>query len=579
MNSIFHQFASFYRFISGYSDHPFGALKTAAVAQLQGARCDEMAHAISSLVQRRRWVSDAVFRFMTRTFLAWLLVFISSVTGLAAAERINHDGRLLGPQVVVSSPLLFNTAAADAVVSSLQIMPRDSAWNEDISGRPVAANSTAMIQNIRLDVVNANRQRVVVFKEMNYVLVPNLQPLTTINFTGYPSESDDLTGSSPRHLGAWPIPSMMPVESWPSEQPAGLSNADWQMDINGSGGDRHAIIVMPGTGFLWETWQAIRTTNTPAWEASNGAKFPLTTNAPRPAGWTSGDAAGLPMFPALVRFDEVQRGTIEHAMRIVVKRSRQAYVYPASHFAGSTTDVNVPAMGQRLRLKSLFVVPPSWSSAEQAIARALKKYGALVADNGNFFSISICPDDRWPATAFDHLSTNAGADFCDITNFEVVDATGASEGPRSAGAPTADAGIDRTILASTTLTGAATGTGITSTWSLYATPTPPGTATFNDAQSLTSSVTFSNQGTYTVVLKVSDGVHTPAYDAAVFTITNGSEAPGTTTSSGGSSGSGADSGGGGCGVGSTLACLVAAGTALGWIAFRFRIPASKPHVS
>ena len=518
---------------------------------------------------------------MKRTCSAWLLVFISSVTGLAAAERINHEGRLLGPQVVVSSPLLFNTAAADAVVSSLQIMPRDSAWNEDISGRPVAANSTAMIQNIRQDVANANRQRVVVFKEMNYVLVPNLQPLTTINFTGYPSESDDLTGSSPQHLGAWPIPSMMPVESWPSEQPVGLSNADWQMDIHGSGGDRHAIIVMPGTGFLWETWQAIRTTNSPAWEASNGAKFPLTTNVPRPPGWTSGDAAGLPMFPALVRFDEVQRGTIEHAMRIVVKRSRQAYVYPASHFAGSTTDVNIPAMGQRLRLKSSFVVPSSWSTAEQVIARALKKYGALVADNGNFFSISICPDDRWPATAFDHLSTNAGADFCDITNFEVVDATGATDGPRSDGATTADAGIDRTILASTTLTGAATGTGITSTWSLYATPTPPGTATFSDAQSLTTEVTFSNPGTYTVVLKVSDGVHTPAYDAAVITVSNGSGAPATTTTggSGSGSGSGTDSGGGGCGVGSTLACLLAACTALGWIAFRSRNPATKIHGS
>ena len=197
---------------------------------------------------------------MSRTSLAWLLLVIVSIPNLTAAERINHEGRVLGPQVVVSSPLLFNTAAADNVMSSLQIMPRDSSWNEDISGRPIAANSTVMIQNIRTDVGSANRQRLVVFKEMNYVLVPNLQPLTSINFTGYPDESDDLTGSSPQHIGAWPIPSMMPVESWPSEQ-AGLSNADWQKDINGVGGDRHSIIVMPGTGYIWETWQAIQTTN------------------------------------------------------------------------------------------------------------------------------------------------------------------------------------------------------------------------------------------------------------------------------------------------------------------------------
>ena len=523
---------------------------------------------------------------MTHFFPSWIIfgwaaLFCLSSHG-TAAERINHEGRILGPQVIVSSPLLFNTTAADAVVASMQIMPRDSAWNEDISSRPVAANSAAIITNIRNDVYSglgghayANRQRVVVFKEMNYVLVPNLQPLTSINFTGYPDESDDLTGSAPQHIGAWPIPTTMPIESWPSEQSA-LSNADWQRDLNGTGGDRHSIIVMPGTGFLWETWQAILTTNSPAWEASNGAKFPLFTNAPRPAGWTSGDAAGLPMFPALVRYDEVQRGMVEHAMRIVVKRSRQAYVYPATHQAGSTTDVNMPAMGQRLRLKSSFVVPASWSAAEQAIARGLKKYGALVADNGSFFSISICPDDRWPATAFDHLGTNAGADSCDISNFEVVDATGATEGPRSAGAPTADAGIDQTILSSMTLSGAATGSTLTTTWSLNATPTPPGSATFSDVHSLTSTVSFSDPGTYTVVLKVSDSVHTPTYDATVITVSNGGGPTGTTTTSGttssgttssgsttsgsttsGSTTSGStDSGGGGCGVGTTLSFLI-----------------------
>ena len=464
---------------------------------------------------------------------ASILCFLSCAA-LTAAERINHEGRILGVQPVVTTPLLFNTAAADAVTSAMQIMPRDSAWNEDIRLRPVAANSAAIIGNIRSDVFTglaghafANRQRLVVFKEMNYVLVPDGQALTDIDFTGYPDESDDLKpvgpGNNPQHIGAWPIPVSMPVESWPAEQP-GLTNLQWQQDVNSDGGDRHSIIVMPGTGTLWETWQAVLTTASPAWQASNGAKFPLTTNVPRTAGFTSGDAAGLPMFPALVRFDEAQRGMVEHAMRIVVKRSRTSFIYPASHQAGSTADANMPAMGQRLRLKSSFVIPASWSVPERAIALGLKKYGALVADNGGFFSISICPDDRWAANAFDHLATGAGSDFCDITNFEVVDATAENGGPRSAGAPTSAAGADQavTLAAGAALTGSATGSGLTSTWSLYTTPTPPGTVAFGDAHVLATTATFSAVGTYTLLLTVSDGVHTPAYDAVVVTVAAGS---------------------------------------------------------
>ena len=138
---------------------------------------------------------------------------------------------------------------------------------------------------------------------------------------------------------------------------------------------------------------------------------------------------GLPMFPALPRYDECERGMVEHACRLVVKRTRRQYIYPATHYASTTpaTQTNVPAMGQRLRLKSSFVIPPTWTKEEKAILLALKKYGAIVADNGNFFSISVTPDDRWPANAFSHLSTVG------ITNFEVIQTTGPTEGPRSAG--------------------------------------------------------------------------------------------------------------------------------------------------
>jgi hypothetical protein len=458
---------------------------------------------------------------------------------LGAAERINHDGRVLGPAPTVSLPTLFNTAQADAIVSAMQIMPRDSAWNEDISQRPLLGNngssalSDAMITNLRDDVYTqlttpptnaANRRRMVVFEEMNYVLVPDSQATVKIdiNFFNWPDESDDLDPGNDQY-GLWPIPSIMPVESWPSGQP-GLSNLQWQQDINGDGGDRHSIIVMPGTGFIWETWMTQLTGHTPAWEASNGAKFPLTTNAPRPAGWTSGDAAGLPMFPALVRYDEVQRGMVEHAVRIVVKRSRQNYIYPASHSAGSTTNANYPSMGQRLRLKSSFAFPASWSAQERALGLGLKKYGALVADNGGFFSVSICPDDRWPANCWNHFSTGAGSDYLDINNFEVVDATPAGGGPRGGTPPTCNAGSDQsvTIVAGATLNGSTTApvpaVALTTLWEVYAKPAGS-TVNITTPGALTTAVGFSAVGDYTLRLKASDGTHAPAYDAVIVHVT------------------------------------------------------------
>src|SRR5205085_10663858 len=171
----------------------------------------------------------------------------------------------------------------------------------------------------------------------------------------------------------------------------------WQADATNLGGDRHGIVVAPGAGSVWETWQLKLTGS--GWEASNGAKFSLISNALRPAGWTSGDAAGLPMFAALVRYDECERGMVEHGLRLVVAKTRREYIYPARHFASSipAASVNYPAVGQRFRLKASFVIPENWTIEEKAVLRGLKKYGALVADNGNFFSISVCPDDRFAA--------------------------------------------------------------------------------------------------------------------------------------------------------------------------------------
>jgi hypothetical protein len=174
----------------------------------------------------------------------------------AVAERINHEGRILGPLVTVTAPTLFNTAAADAVVASMQIMPVDNAWNEDISARPLLSNSAAMIARIKADLA-ANRQTLRPFYEMNYVLLPEGQPRVPVNFFNYPDESDLDGGSG--STGLYPIAPNTPVETWPRET-GSLTLDQWQRDVNNAGGDRHAIMVMPGAGAIWETWLTRRPT-------------------------------------------------------------------------------------------------------------------------------------------------------------------------------------------------------------------------------------------------------------------------------------------------------------------------------
>ena len=427
----------------------------------------------------------------------------------ASAERINQEGRILGTLPVVTNSILFNTTNADAVVSALQIFPVTNPWNEVVSNRPVLANSDAMMININTNLVAANRSLIAEY-EMNFVLVPDNQPLVSFNFNGgYPDDSDLNGGTSP--FGLYPIPTNLPVEGWPS-QTGGQTLAQWQANDDGS--DRHAIIVQPGAGMIYESWRTLRVSAN--WQATNGAIFNLNTNGLRPDGLTSGDAAGLPMFPALVRYDEAERGMVEHACRIVVKKSRKQHIYPATHDASSTpaSQTNVPAMGQRLRLKANYVITNSWTTEEKAVLLALKKYGALVADNGNYFSISVTPDDRWPANCFNHLTSVA------VTNFEVVQSTGTNEGPRSAGAPVANAGAD--FAAGLSQAAPLKGVVIFSNapvmqWKKYS---GPGTVTFANATQTNTTATFSAAGIYVLELSADDGIHAIAYDAVVVTVTN-----------------------------------------------------------
>jgi len=207
---------------------------------------------------------------------------------------------------------------------------------------------------------------------------------------------------------------------------------------------------------------------------------------------------------------------VEHAVRLVVARTRLGPIYPATHNAsvGNLTNPNIPAMGQRIRLKAGFVIPPTWTIEEKAVCLGLKKYGGLVADNGNFFSFSVCPDDRFSANAFSDLSSIA------ISNFEVVLSTGSTGGPRSPGAPLANAGNEQFIPYGETvaLQGSVTTSGSTpvNQWQLVS---GPGSVAFGDATQPATTATFSLPGTYTLLLSADDGIHAVAYSAVTINVT------------------------------------------------------------
>ncbi len=299
----------------------------------------------------------------------------------------------------INKPVMFNTPEADRILAALQVFPPDNPWNEDISKLPVLKNSGEIIAGIGADKTLAYNL------DMAFILVPGNQKKVDLKINMYPDESDK---------GPFPIPDNAPVEGWPLDGKT-LEAAQKAQDDS----DRHIIVVDPVNRKLYELWQG-RKADT-GWECSCSAIFDLASNKLRPDGWTSSDAAGLPIFPAVIRFDEVEKGMVEHAMRFTVKNSRRAYAYPATHFASKKTDPNLPRMGERFRLRADFDIS-KFSPHVQAILKGLKKYGMFVADNGGDWRISVAPDQR--IRGLDELRKLKGSDF------EVVATTGPKEGPR-----------------------------------------------------------------------------------------------------------------------------------------------------
>lgn len=269
-----------------------------------------------------------------------------------------------------------NTACAmstgqGASLNGFRPFPADSLWNTDISGAPVDANSDAIINFIGPSVGVHPDFGAGQFQGSSigipYLIVGGSQGMVGVNFTAYGDESDP---------GPMPVPANAPIEGSAS-----------------SSGDRHVLVLDNSNCFLYELFSAYPNTNG-SWNAGSAAVWDLLSNEQRPWTWTSADAAGLPIFPGLVRYDEVAAGQIQHAIRFTLPQTRSAFTPPASHAAGNSTNSLAPPMGMRIRLKASFDVSP-FSANVQVLLNALKKYGLLLADNGSAMFISGAPDDRW----------------------------------------------------------------------------------------------------------------------------------------------------------------------------------------
>ena len=320
----------------------------------------------------------------------------SSSTGPVTPPQTNCGNAATG------SPTDYSTSP---VISGCPVFPTDNPWNADVSNYCVDPNSAQYVAS-----VNANKQYLHPdfgsdpTYGIPYRVVPATQPLVVVVFNLYATESDPgssgpgctITATS----GCYPFPPDAPVEGGTS-----------------STGDRHVLTLLADPAHtnctLYEVWEGVKDANDNNWTAANGAVFNLYSDKLRPDGWTSADAAGLPILPGLARYDEVGAGEIRHALRFTVAQTQAGFIHPATHFASSSTNSALPPMGLRLRLKASYDIS-SYTGQAHIILTALKKYGMIVADNGSSWYITGAPDPGWNDTDLDQLKSVPG------TAFEVV---------------------------------------------------------------------------------------------------------------------------------------------------------------
>jgi hypothetical protein len=297
------------------------------------------------------------------SFTAW----VALASGCGGGAGTTEDDRFAGSPTIAGCP----------------VFPRDNPWNTDISGYPVHPNSAAFIASI--GVAGHLHPDWGGFYQgapagIPFVVVGAGQPKVPIAFD-YAGESDP---------GPYPVPPGAPIEG----------GAD-------ASGDRHVLVLDKASRKLYELFSAFPQPDG-TWQAGSGAIFDLTSNGLRPAGWTSADAAGLPILPGLVRHDEVQAGEIRHALRFTCQQTQRGYIAPATHWASASHDPNLPPMGLRVRLKADYDIsgfPPQ----VQVILTALKHYGLILADNGGNWFITGAHDPGWDVADFDALKRVPGS--------------------------------------------------------------------------------------------------------------------------------------------------------------------------
>lgn len=322
---------------------------------------------------------------MPRYARSFLLFILCGLPALLACGAAAQSGNL---QPTAHLPIIIG-GARGPMIGGCQVFPQDNIWNRPITDLPRDPRSDAYIASI-----GANGTVHADFGAglwaggpigIPFVVVPAGQAPVDIQFDpdGYPDESDP---------GPFPIPPDAPIEGGPN-----------------SSGDRHVLVVARDTCTLYELYKAFPNANG-SWMVYSSAVYNLSSHALRPDGWTSADAAGLPIMPGLVRREEVEAGLISHALRFTAPRTRRAYVWPARHFASNSNDPALPPMGQRFRLRADFDIS-SFSRDNRVILTALKTYGMILADNGSSWYISGAPHENWDNDDLRELGRIKGSDF------------------------------------------------------------------------------------------------------------------------------------------------------------------------
>jgi hypothetical protein len=298
---------------------------------------------------------------------------------------------VLAAVAVTASAGAGTRTGGSPTIGDCPVFPASSPWNERVDALPVAKGSATLIRSIGLQSpVHADfgsglwdGSRI----GIPYVVVSGATTPKSHPRFDYADESD---------RGPYPIPANVPIEGQPHT----------------GDGDRHALIVDRDTCTLYELYALQRTAS--GWSAGSGAIWNLRSTHLRPLGWTSADAAGLPILPGLARYDEVARGRIDHALRFTAAHTRRAYVYPARHYASSSDDPSLPPMGLRVRLKASVDIS-GFPKQTRIVLQALKTYGMILADNGSDWYVSGAPSPKWSNNELHTLSRITGA------MFEVVD--------------------------------------------------------------------------------------------------------------------------------------------------------------